>query len=57
MRQLVYLVVRKTGQYDQDGNELIIVYDAKLTKAAADAVALVNPGTEVIKMVADKECY
>jgi hypothetical protein len=54
MNVLVYIVIRKTGQFDQDGQELVVVYDVKLTKSAADAVALRNPGTEVIKMTADK---
>lgn len=51
----VYLVVRKTGLFDQNKEELVIVYDVKLTRSAAEAVVLANPGTEVSKRFADKE--
>lgn len=50
----IYLVVRKTGQFDENRQELCIVFDAKLTRSAAEAVVLSNPGTEVIKLIADK---
>jgi len=55
MQVPVYLVVKKTGQFDADGRELTIVFDVKLNRAAADVVAAYNPGTEVIKRIADKE--
>jgi len=51
----VYLVVKKTGQRDAHGRELTVIFDVKLTRAAADAVAAFNPGTEVIKRIANKE--
>lgn len=50
----VYMVVRKTGQLGPDNRELLIVYDVKLTRSAAEAVVADNPGTEVKKMFADK---
>jgi len=55
MQVPIYLVVKKTGQFDEDGRELTIVFDVKLNRAVADVVAAHNPGTEVIKMIADKE--
>lgn len=50
----VYLVIRKTGLLDEKGEELVIVFDAKLTRSAAEAIVLGNPGTEVMKLIADK---
>jgi hypothetical protein len=54
-QQPVYLIVRRTGQFDPDGVELVIVYDVKLTRGTAEAVVALNPGTEIIKKIADKE--
>lgn len=51
----VYLVIKRTGQVARDGEELYIVFDAKLTRSAADQVVVNNPGTEVKKLIADKE--
>jgi hypothetical protein len=50
----VYLVVRKAGITDAQGEDLYIVFDVKLTRSAAEAVVFRNPGTEVMKMKADK---
>lgn len=55
MNVLVYLVIKRTGQFDEHGRELTITFDAKLTRSAAELVAAYNPGTEVIKLVANKE--
>ncbi len=49
----IYLVIKKTGQYDEDEREYVIVFDSKLTRAAAEAVVARNPGTEVMKDFAD----
>jgi hypothetical protein len=50
----VYMIIKKTGQFAADGVELVIVYDIKLMRGAADAIVEANPGTEVRKMMANK---
>ncbi|MET4190685.1 MULTISPECIES: hypothetical protein [unclassified Bradyrhizobium] len=50
----VYLVIKKTGLFDEEGRELTIIFDTKLSRSAADLKAAANPGTEVIKHYADK---
>jgi hypothetical protein len=50
----VYLIEKRTGQFDENGVELVIVYDIKLMRGAADAIVAANPGTEVRKMMANK---
>lgn len=49
-----YLVIKKTGQYDANGEEYVILYDIKLMRGPADAIAALNPGTEVEKRRIDK---
>lgn len=51
----VYLVIKRTGQFDSEGRELTIIYDIKLSRGIADVVAAANPGTEVIRRKVDKE--
>lgn len=54
IRQPVYLVVKGTGHFDAKGVEQIIVLEAKLTRASADAACMKHEGAKVIKMIADK---
>jgi len=51
---VIYLVIKKTGHFAEDGTEYVIVYDAKLNRSAAEAVVAANPGTEIEKRIADK---
>jgi len=55
MEVVVYLVVVPTGQFDEDGKELVIVVDIKLTANAAQKIKDATPGAKVVKMKADKQ--
>lgn len=55
MKVAVYLVIKGTGQFDENGTEYVLLVDVKLTQASAAAVAKTEEGARVIKMVADKE--
>ena len=48
------MIVKRTGQFDQNNAELVIVIDVKLTRASAEAVAE-QKGGEVKRMLATKE--
>lgn len=50
----VYVVVKPTGQYDEDGTELVILLAVKLNKTAADQLIDKNPGARIEKLIADK---
>ena len=54
MHTPVYLIVKKTGVFDALGLECVVLIDAKLTRAAAEAVASIHPGSTVEKLLATK---
>lgn len=55
MRVPIYLVVKPTGQKDEDGRELVITIGAKLTHGAAAILAQSIEGARVEKLIADKQ--
>ena len=52
IRQAVYLVIKGTGLKDENGVEQVIVLEAKLTRASAEAACLRHEGAKIIKMIA-----
>ena len=51
----IYLIVQPTGQFDDDGVEIVVVLDVKLTSASADhAIEKSYPGAKKEKWFADK---
>jgi hypothetical protein len=54
MNVTVYLVVKPTGLINDDGVESVVVVDIKLTRFAAEQVVLAHPGTEIVKLQANK---
>ncbi len=54
MKVPIYLVLKDTGQIDANGARCVIVIEAKLTRYSAELVSKNHPGSEIIKMMADK---
>lgn len=50
----VYLIMHPTGLKDEEGVDIYITVDVKLTRASADAVAGRTPGAKVEKLMANK---
>jgi hypothetical protein len=51
MKQTIYVVGKASGVKGPDGQDLIIMYDVALSRAAAEVKR--KDGTEIFKMVAD----
>lgn len=54
IRVPIFLVVKSTGLFDEEGVEQVIVLEAKLTRASADLACKNYEGAKVIKLIADK---
>lgn len=54
MNVIIYMVVLPTGLVRDDGVESVVVIDVKLTRMAAETVQSKHPGSEIVKMSADK---
>lgn len=50
----IYVIYKPTGQKDENGAELCIIIDVKLTYASAMSIATKHEGALVKKMKADK---
>jgi len=54
IKQPIYLVIKGTGLISADGVEQVIVLEAKLTRASAEAACTRQEGAKIVKMIADK---